>query len=343
MNPWVGWSKPRTLIPEALLYATASISLTQKYSREINAFDAQALRFVTQQQIVDGEALDPYRFRLLVPEVVHWLGLHGPFGSSAVSLDRIHFVLFGSCFFLLFWLLRVQLTQLGWSAGQSLVGPLVIALILPMALINHDYQPWSWVEAVSIPLVVILVLRRNSVWWLVVVGTLAVLNRETALALVLIPMAMLLMNRKSRGHRKYFVLAGLALALPWIIARYLMLFVWPGPANERVISVAEVWARNTDFSSAASLQWGGWLTMIFTVGVFAAAVVVASLFGIANRSCPREALWIAALTVPAYVAGWGVFALWGEVRVLVPVMLLLIPIALSAFASPDQRPPVDDR
>ena len=145
----------------------------------------------------------------------------------------------------------------GLSPGQSLVGPLLLALALPVAFTFHDYQPWSWLEAVFIPLVYILALRKSPIWILLLVAIAASLNRETAVALSLIPIALAVRNWNVSDLRRYYLYCSAALIIPWMVIRFYMLTVWPGPANQRAISIQEIWERNFDFSGAASLQWGG--------------------------------------------------------------------------------------
>ena len=337
MNPWIGWERRNTLLAEFSIYLATAVALVQRYSREINAFDPTAVRFTTHQQIISGDAVDPYRFRVLIPEMTQWLWEKGPFGGDPAWLDRIHFALFGICFVAMFWLIRVMLTELGWSPGQSLVGPLLLALALPVAFTFHDYQPWSWLEAVFIPLVYILALRKSPIWILLLVAIAASLNRETAVALSLIPIALSVRNWNVSDLRRYYLYCSAALIIPWMVIRFYMLTVWPGPANQRAISIQEIWERNFDFSGAASLQWGGWLTTIFTLATFAGGILVAAIAGLARRKCPTDALWIAVFTLPVFFAGWFVFAVWSEVRVLLPVLIIALPLTLSAFATPACR------
>ena len=74
--------------------------------------------------------------------------------------------------------------------------------------------------------------------------------------------------------------------------------------------------------------------MLFLVVLFVGPLVFAAIIGVSNRTVPPQALWIAAATVPVYFAGWLVFALWGEVRVLLPILIVAMPLVLAAFSEP---------
>ena len=308
-----------------------ALILVQRYSRDINSFDPSAIRLLTHQQIVSGEAVDPYRFRVLVPEAMQWIWVSGPFANEPVWLDRLYFVFFGGCFVAMFLLIRIMLTQLGWSPGESLVGPLLLATVLPVAFANHDFQPWSWLEALLVPFVYILALRRSPLWIFLLVAFVATFNRETAVALALIPFALSIQNWHDSKIRFYYLSGTAAIVVIWALVRLTLLTIWPGPASQRAISIEQIWERNLNVSGTISLQWGGWVTTLFTISVFAGGILVAALVGVKSKKCPVEALWIAAFTLPPLIAAWLVFAIWIEVRVLLPVLIIALPLALSAF------------
>jgi len=67
------------------------------------------------------------------------------------------------------------------------------------------------------------------------------------------------------------------------------------------------------------------------------AIFITTLLGLLRGKAPRESLWIAAFTVPPLLAVWLYFALWWEVRVLLPVVILLLPISLSALFGPTSK------
>ena len=332
-----GWGCFRVLAAEIAIYLAIAAVLIQRYSREVNSFDPTAIRVSTHFAIVDGMAVDPYRFRILLPELVSGVLKVLPFGNSPAALDRTYFIVIGLCFVATMLLLRMLLTKLGWSPAASLAGPLLLAALLPLTFTNHDFQPWTWLEGVTILWLFLALLRNAGLKWIVTISIIASLNRETGIALACLPLALFIASRARGGERlyqNYFLKSLLALVVPWIIVRFLMLSAWPGPATSRAISVEEIWQRNSNFSGGLSLQWGGWLTTLASVSLFLGPVIIAAIVAIFNHSVPRDALFVAAFSIPVYFSGWFVFAIWSEVRVLLPVFLLLIPLALAAFGSP---------
>jgi hypothetical protein len=320
---------------EIAIYVAIAAVLIQRYSWEVNSFDPTAIRISTHFSIIDGTAVDPYRFRILIPEIVSGILSVLRLDQSAETLDRTYFIFIGLCFVITMLLLRLLLTKLGWSRGASLSGPILVAALLPVSFTNHDFQPWTWLEGATILGLFLALISRANLMWIGSISVIAALNRETAIALACIPLALMIANRTGgRLFQDYFFRALLAVVFPWITVRLLLLYAWPGPATSRAISLDEIWQRNTNFSGDLSLQWGGWLSTVVSVGLFLGPILIAALVGVLNRTVPRDAMYVAIISVPVYLAGWIVFAIWSEVRVLFPVLLLLMPLAVAAFGSP---------
>lgn len=323
---WLGWPSRGALFAELVVYAGVAVWLMRQYSVEVNAFDRAGIRLQTHELVAGGEAMDPYRYRLLVPLALDLLQQSGAVPSGAVWLDRAYFLFFGGCFAGLFLATRVMLTTYGWRPTESLVGPLLLAALMPMAFRYHDFQPWTWPEALSIALVVIVLLKRANLAWVIGIVALASLNRETALVLTAIPIAMALSRPRGSRLDHYLVKAAVGSFIVWSAIRLVLVFGVPGPASGRVIDLSEILRRNTNPESIFALA--------FTVALFVLPVLVPAIVGVVQGAVPGTALWIAAVTAPLFLGGYLVFALWIEVRVLVPAVVVLLPLVLAAFTRP---------
>lgn len=312
------------LAAEATLYAGVAGSLLAQYLPLLTAQDVAGTYgpggFV--EQIAQGHGEDPYRHRLLIPGVL-WLASR----ATGIGLWPLHVALFAVAFFGILAGVRWMLTGFGFARGWAVAGALLVGALLPVALRNHFYQPWSWLEVVFLAVAVGMVLRRAS-WsvFALLVGV-AALNRETALFLPLLPVAMVLARRDGPAG-EYWRMAGWGFVAVLGVRLGLMVG-WPGPAMVRAIGLDEVLARNV---GSLGLTARNVLLLLGAVGVLAVVALV-------RRSASREAVWIMVLGVPPLLAIYLVFAVWVEVRVLVPVLVLLLPVALSVVDGQSMMPP----
>jgi len=323
---WLGWSPAGALVAELTVYAVISVLLIQEYSAAVNAFDRSAVRLQTHEQIVNGTALDPYRFRVLLPVFTHALQAVGLVPDDPAWLDRAYFLIFGACFFALLLSCRLMLTAYGWRPSVSLAGPLILAALLPVSFRYHDFQPWSWPEALSVALLVTVLLRRRSIAWVAVIVSLASLNRETAVVLCMVPIALIVSQPRGARRDRYLITAAVVSTAIWLITRMVLVLWAPGAAPGRVIELEELWRRNLNPESVFQLG--------FTVLAFVAVPVIASIIGVVSGRAPRRAIWVALFTVPWFIGGYVVFALWIEVRVLVPALIVALPLVVAAFEAP---------
>jgi hypothetical protein len=281
------------------------------------------------EQIAQGSADDPYRGRILVPWILVQVDQADNFMFNLVRLDQIQSVYYLFAFVLVLFMCRVMLTTLGFDRAVGLAGALFVAALLPLALRDHGYQAWSWLEAATFPLVVIMTLKKMPLLLFAFLGFFAALNRETAIILPLIPLAVAWSNRQSdspsQGGARYLLMA-VTLACSTVLTRLLLMFVWPGQAEIRVNTTDEI--REWNLLSESLL-----LTAQRIVP-FLGGLVVLTVIGLVLRGYPKNSLIIAVFTVPPLVAIWIYFALWWEVRVLLPVVILLLPLALSSIFTP---------
>jgi hypothetical protein len=215
-----------------------------------------------------------------------------------------------------------MLTCSGYQREVAIAGALFLGALLPIALREHGYQAWSWFEAITFPIAVILSLRYRSVSLFAILIVLASLNRETSLFLPLIPLAVAVSNWGGRDRNKLIAMSVVGFSIAIVIRLFLM-FVWPGPTNEREISIEMVRESNS-IPELASLARSNVLTLL-------GALVVCAVIAVLLKNVKRENMLIAILTIPPLLTIYLYYALLWEVRVLLPVAILILPISLGAL------------
>jgi hypothetical protein len=278
-------------------------------------------RLKLHNEIVQGSAASPYKYRLLVPKVTEliirgvldFLSPKKAFLLSYALYDVIAFLfLFGT----LFWYLRFW-----FSDEKSLLGILIVGSTISVVLRDQYYQPWSYLDVGLFTLSLVLI-YKNHFKWLAIVIILASLNRETA---IFIPLAFLFANmnvgadgllgvRWSRSVLGRFCILGLL----WLVT-YGGIRLVEGDAI-RIISVAEIWHRNIQ---AAGLLYT--VTQNFFFGIILYPMAILGF-----RKSPGH-VKRTSLVIPFYLVTVLVFSLWWEVRLLMILYPILVPIALSCI------------
>lgn len=278
--------------------------------------------------IAEGQAEDPYRQRLLVPWIVIYLERIDNNALNLLRLDQIQAAIYLLMSVLLLFVVQSMLTTFGYSRAAGMVGSPFVAALLPIAMRDHGYQAWSWLEAVIFPLTIIMTLRKSRLTLFALLGILAALNRETAIILPLIPLAIAWNHRKFGDSRSYLKMVGV-LAVSALSTRFFLMFVWPKSSPERTLTIDEIWKWNTtpEYVALATSR------LIPFLGI----VIVMVLIAMVLKRYPSDALWIPIFSIPPIIVAWGFFALWFEVRVLLPVVILLLPLVLSALFEPVGR------
>ena len=200
----INYRKFLTPVTELLVYFSVAYILLVDYLSRLNqiiGIDQQAWfapgNFV--ELIADGQAEDPYRQRLLVPWVVIYLDRIDDNALNILRLDQIQAGIYLLMFVLLLFVVQQMLTTFGFSRATGMAGALLVAVLLPLAFRDHGYQAWSWLESTFFALAIIMTLRKTPLILFALLGILAVLNRETAIVLPLIPLAIAWNHRKCGG------------------------------------------------------------------------------------------------------------------------------------------------
>jgi hypothetical protein len=315
-----GWARRLgTFALVLLLSASAVISYEYFWRVDVPRLD---LRLDAHRQILAGTAPSPYRFRVLVP----WMGEALTRLFSIALVERRAFLLAYAVYeitavALLLCSLYAWLRR-WYSEEIALVGGLFVAATIPLALQDHFFQPWSLLE-VALFTLSLMAIERGAFACLSALTVLGSLNRETA---VFVPVAYWLANNdlrcvlrgRSRCARAVWMRT-VFLFLLWAIV-FVGLRLWLGPA-EHAVTIPGLFRENT---SPVNLLVAACQGVLFLGGMWVFAVVGA-------RRAP-EVVQRMAWLIPLYAATILVWGVWREVRLLMPLYPLVVPMGLSLLA-----------
>jgi hypothetical protein len=310
---------------ELLLFVNVALALTYDYVQRIRLFDAANGRWSLHQEIVTSQAEDPYRYRVLVPGAVEVLRRMGLGGDGGEGLDQLYGWYFLLALIALMLACRRMLSDFGFDRGHAIAGALLVGAVLPVALRDHGFQPWSWLEAVTVALALCLCVRRPRPLLFAGLVFVATLNRETALFVPAIAVAAAWSWRRDRERRNRWLLAAGAGYAAWGAARACV-YLYVGRASDRAITLEQILALNT-------APGAGRRTFEAFALLLGGVLLCAGLAAVGKRLGALP-FWVVVLVVPQYLVGWAVWAVWYEVRVLVPVLVLALPAAMAALAAP---------
>ena len=300
-----------------LLLLSVGAIIAYVYSSQLDR-STLSLRMTLHDQIIDNTALSPYRYRILIPLIAE---AFARVLSAACSREIAFRLAYAICDLTAVAVLLIALfvwLREWFSTDRSLIGVLFVAGTMPIALQDHYFQPWSLPETALLAAALLAVRRRR---YGVLAGLVAVasLNRETA---VFIPLAFLVTGvdfRKLVDRRKSEVtpmLLSVGLFALWL-AIFWGLRYFRGSAAP-VATISGLLHANTTPGNLARAVLNGSLFL----GVFWAFAVLG------YRSAPRfvqRLAWI----IPPYVVTVGLWGVWYEVRLLMPLYPVLIPMGLS--------------
>ena len=249
-----------------------------------------------------------------------------------VSVPEIQMMVYVVCFFAFLVGTRFMITSYGYSRSIAFGSGILAGVLLISMFGDHGYQAWSWLDLALIPAAVVIVpLRPHWTAAFALLVLIGCLNRETSLLLPLVPLSAYLITRGKPGSRAVLRLTIVG-ALVAVSVTILLRTVWPGPAAARVMSLGEIWRLNTEADAIGT-------TLTNVTLVFGALVLLAT-YAIHKRSAPPLALVIALTVGGTTLAIWLVFALWWEVRVLGPLLVVLLPMAVAGLFGPPSGTPV---
>lgn len=198
-----------------------------------------------------------------------------------------------------------------FTTEQALVGVLLIACTLRITIRQHDYSPYSFLEPSFFALGLLAILHGRRGWFAVLVA-IATLNRETAIFLVaLFAVTQPLTKDTMKSLIGYFAI--------WLVI-FVGLRLIGGDAER-------YWTPELVFRTNMSQLW----LAAFNITVLLGAFWIFALFGL-----PRAPAFVrrSALVIPAYLAVVAIWGIWWEVRLLMPLYPILLPLALSYLFEP---------
>lgn len=283
-------------------------------------------RFELHNEIIkgkEGKALSPDRYRVLIPFMVEIIR-RGCFLDTLFSKNKA-FLLSYAMYDLLaiFFTLAMLFVWLRtwFSNERALIGVLFVASTIPIALKDDYFQPWSLMEPGLFAAALLLIYKRR-LGLLALLTLLASLNRETA---VFIPFAFLFANLDVVnifcGRKKiqwkavfYFVAIFSEWAVIFLGLRY---FLGIAPY---VLTIGKIISLNLTRSR-----------LFYTVingGLFLGGFWILTVLGF--RHAPSFIKRVTFL-VPFYLATVMIWGLWNEVRLLMPLYPILIPLGLCSI------------
>lgn len=256
----------------------------------------------THHAILDGTAFSPYRYRILAPLLIGFL----PAMSVNLAYVAAHFLVFPLMFlFLDKWLRQFQ------SQNVAFIGSLILMAYMPMMLEDWWLSLYNALEVIFLCAGLALLVHRPRGWqpFFAALTIISTLNRETA---ILLPLAALAMMWGERGAFRQFGLFLVCWLTTFVALRLLL-----GGAPEYV-SITQLWALNTS---------GGWQTTLAVVKqAFFMPIWILCIRHLRHAPMPLQRLALVGLP---YVLLLLIFARWGEVRLLLPLLVLWLPSALK--------------
>ena len=194
----------------ALLFSI-SLAIGDYYYHRIDKPNLEA-RLKLHGKIIDGTARSPYRYRILVPFVMEALAKTLPRFIPANKRFLLSYLVYDiAVVFFILGLLFVYL-RLWFSVEQSLIGVLFVSSTMIVAMKNHYYQPWSFLETVLFTFGLLAIFKKKYVVFAVLV-VLATLNRATA---IFLPLAYLLISINTDVSREYRGISSLLSRQDWL-------------------------------------------------------------------------------------------------------------------------------
>jgi len=304
-----------------IIIFSASLVLSYHYVQQVDRPTIEA-RIISHNEILNKEAPSPYRYRILVPFVSDFfISILKNFISYKLSFLLIYafydfiaifLILFLSFFYFSFW----------FSQKDSLIGTLLVAISMVVALRGHYYQPWSLLEAAIFPLSLILIKKRKEVF-LGILIFLAALNRETA---ILIPPLYLFCSIDFNNFKKSF-----KKTFPIFIIFVMIFFTVFIPLRLIMGNADRIQPEPIMPLLEYNLQPHNLVSSLVNNAVFFGLFWIPIILGF--RYAPKfvkKTVFLIAMYFPL----WLLFGGWNETRLLMLLYPVLVTFGLSYFLKP---------
>jgi hypothetical protein len=262
-------------------------------------------------ETVKGTAVAPYRYRVLAPWIVQQIADLLNFEGLEGLIPAIF--AFWILSYILLFLAMYHLLRIFYSPFMCQVGILIMVVSFQVTF-DGAFQPSTVLEAAMYTIALILIESKRN-WALLIVLIIATLNRETSCFIVMFYAARWMVGRWPFFVRKDLIWIG-AYSLVWL-AIFIELRLWLGSVVS-VLTVSDMLAENTTIAHIA-------LTLGRAV-LFMGAYWLVMYTGFGASSTLIKRAWI---VVPIYLLAIGVFGIWREVRLLVPLYPILISTVIA--------------
>jgi len=284
-------------------------------------------RVELHHMMIDGSAPYQYRYRVLVPyagEGLARLAQHLPYVSHRAILPPLAYSkrAFVLAFAALNWTALVILLwtvgELVWRLTTFEMAPFGIALSAIMTTFtfrNHTYQPWSFWEGAFFAAGLLLI-HHKKYWWTVALSIVALINRETAVFLLVAFAAIELPN----GPGLRIAIGGLAV---WVAAWFaLHAVVGYRPVTVLFGDVVAFNVRNLGFALVLNVLLVGLPLPLIWRGLSRSPTLIRR----------------AALMLPAYLLLLLAIGYWLEIRYWISALPILVPAIACALSASAESP-----
>lgn len=260
-------------------------------------------RLGLQEQILDGSAPEPFRFRILLP----WLASKGQqILSPLLPQEWPHLVTFFVFNTIFLWIILWNVWKFNnqLSPQSKIVAVLIFGFAANVGLFDHYYQTWTLLEAALVSTGFRQAVSGKFGWlpFLAIAGT---LNRDTGVLLPVMIFIFILLSGKYKLKALLLVSSSVGLA----VVTFTALRVTIGPATQ-VTALEDILAMN--------LSSLGLLKLVINLGLmFGAGWLFASWKG---QNQVFRNIWISFTPYFAFIL---VFGIWLEVRLLLPLVWVL--------------------
>ncbi len=275
-------------------------------------------RLDTHNRIVNRTARAPERYRVLVPYLLDLpIRALAQFMPYEKAFGRVYAAYYWLAISVMLYALHLGLRTY-FTSEQALVGVLLAASTLPMALRYHAYSPYSLLEPTFFALALLWIREERHVL-LALLTLIATLNRETGIFVVFFLLAVAPLDR--RHVRSAATLLTIWAATFWGLR-------WYAGDAPRFFDLRTTWHGNTHTIEQLMIAATSWLLMLGALWLYA-VMGISRAPAFVRRS---------ALVLPAYALTILMWGAWVEVRLWLPMYPVILPLALSYLFPPSTSP-----
>ncbi len=286
-------------------------------------------RLKLHREIIDGSAKAPYRYRILVPFVMEGMLKILPQSISTNKRFLLSYSAYNITVVFFMLILLFTYMRLWFTIQQSLVGILFVCSTIVVAMKNHFYQPWSFLETALFTFGLLAIFKKKYFLFAVLV-VLATLNRATGLFLTLAYLLISINMGVSQDNKGMPPLLNRQDFLRFLV--YFMLWLtiffglrWILGESGSVHTIKELWILNTNPVRLLHAS----INIAMFLGLF-------WLFILLGFRCSPSYVRKTVRIVPFYILVIAIYGVWKEVRLLMVLYPIIVPLGLS-FIYPKEK------